>query len=157
MSKKENFEEDTGIFRLGIEPFGGKFSAEWFVDVLQKKKGPVKKHLLDQSLVAGVGNIYADEACFYSGIRPDADVSNLGADRIEALHKAVLKALNQGIRNRGTSVSDYEDAYGKTGRNQEQIFVYGRKGEPCLKCETELTGIRLVGRGTVYCDKCQKV
>lgn len=155
LSKKENFEQDSGIWRLGIEPFDQRCDATYFKNLVAKKKGPVKKHLLDQGLIAGVGNIYADEACFYAGIRPDRDISTLSAIELEKLFDAVLKALNQGIRNRGTSVSDYEDAYGRKGTNQELLYVYGRKQKPCLQCENQLTGIRLVGRSTVYCEKCQ--
>jgi len=152
----KNFEEKTGIFKLGVEPLDGEFSVVKFAQLLSKRRGPIKKWLLDQTLVAGIGNIYADEACFYAKIRPDAMVEDLSAEDLERLHEAVVRALEQGIRNRGTSVSDYADAYGKSGKNQELLYVYGRGGKPCMECEQALVKVKLVGRGTVYCESCQK-
>lgn len=152
----DEYEQATGIARLGIEPFDESFDAKHFTKLLKGKRGHIKKWLLDQSLIAGIGNIYADEACFYAGIRPNAEASKLSGAQLDALHGAVLKALNQGIRNRGTSISDFADAYGKTGRNQELLYVYGRGGQKCLRCKAEaLVKTRVAGRGTVYCESCQ--
>lgn len=170
VSKTADLEEETGICNLGpeivkVEKDGSVstvMNAEEFVALFRNeaneptRKGAVKKWLLDQGLLAGIGNIYADEACFYAGIRPGAAVEDLGREALKELHAAVVKSLKQGIRNRGTSVSDYADAYGKTGRNQELLYVYGRGGEECLNCHTTLKKIRLAGRGTVYCESCQK-
>lgn len=155
LSRPDDFEADSGVQRLGLEPFGDEFTKEWFVEKFGEKRGLVKRWLLEQGLIAGVGNIYADEACFYAGVRPDARVENLSEKQIEALYEAVLKALKQGIKNRGTSISDYADAYGKTGRNQETVYVYGRGGEECFECGRTLVKTRVAGRGTVYCEKCQ--
>jgi formamidopyrimidine-DNA glycosylase len=156
IASKDEYEEVTGISRLGVEPLSKAFSAAKFEELLTERKGVLKKYLLDQSLIAGIGNIYADEACFYAGVRPEALVENLDKEKLAALHKAIVKALKQGVANRGTSVSDYEDAYGRRGTNQELLYVYGRGGKDCLKCQTSLKKIRLVGRGTVYCPRCQK-
>lgn len=151
-----NYERETGIWKLGLEPLEADFSAEKFVSLMKGRRGTVKKWLLDQSLVAGIGNIYADEACFYAGVRPDRSMNDLTEADLERLYGAVLKALNQGVRNRGTSVKDYSDAYGKSGKNQEVLFVYGRGGKECLQCGEALVKGKVAGRGTVWCGECQR-
>jgi formamidopyrimidine-DNA glycosylase len=155
VNRVDEYESATGIINLGVEPFGADFDFQMFRQLFSGRRGAVKKWLLDQRLVAGVGNIYADEACFYAGIRPDAETSELSGEELERLFDAVLRALEQGIRNRGTSVKDYADAYGKSGKNQEMLYVYSRGGKPCLKCETDLIKTKVAGRGTVYCPECQ--
>ena len=156
ISSIEEYEKVTGIYRLGIEPFSEDMTFENFLNIFANKKGHVKRWLLDQSMVAGIGNIYADEACFYAGIRPNANIQDIDETSLEKLFKSVLKALKQGIKNRGTSISDYKDAYGSTGRNQEKLFVYGRGGKKCFNCSKTLVKTRVAGRGTVYCEECQK-
>ncbi len=156
VSRVSDYEEMTGVSRLGVEPLSEDFSPGKLIELFSGRRGHVKKWLLDQSLIAGIGNIYADEACFYAGIRPDAEISRLKRADLERLFAAVLTALNQGVRNRGTSISDYADAYGKSGKNQEVLYVYGRGGRPCINCSSVLEKARVAGRGTVYCGKCQK-
>ena len=151
----KDYEEITGIHRLGVEPLSEEFNLEQFAGFFEGRQGAVKKFLLDQSLMAGVGNIYADEACFYAGVRPDRDVSTLEEAELQKLFEGVQVALHQGIRNKGTSISDYADAYGQSGSNQELLFVYGRGGRNCLNCETVLEKFRCAGRGTVVCSGCQ--
>lgn len=153
LNKLSDYEEVTGISRLGVEPF--EMTAADYVTAMSGRKGVLKKWLLDQSIVSGIGNIYADEACFYAGLRPDVRVEGLSESDLERLFACVIKALKQGIKNRGTSISDFADAYGKTGRNQEKLYVYGRGGEKCFDCGGTLKKVRLVGRGTVFCEKCQ--
>lgn len=153
----DEYERVTGIARLGFEPFTSDFSFEKFSRSFGSKRGNVKKWLLDQRIIAGVGNIYADEGCFYAGIRPDSKIEKLEDSRLKKLFEGVLKALRQGIRNRGTSISDFADAHGKAGRNQEVLYVYGRGGEPCLQCGTKLVKIKVAQRGTVFCENCQKL
>ena len=155
ISKVGEHEEETGVSRLGVEPLNGDLDEAGFIGLMAGQRGAVKKCLLDQSVVAGIGNIYADEACFYAGIRPDADVAGLNEEQLERLFLAVIKALKQGIKNRGTSISDYADAFGKTGRNQELLMVYGRGSKECLRCGKILKKVRVAGRGTVYCETCQ--
>lgn len=155
MSTKDEYEQLSGIYKLGIEPFDG-LDSEKFIELFEGKSGVVKKCLLDQSLVAGIGNIYADEACFYAGIKPNTPVKDLDKKDLDKLFECVIKALEQGIRNKGTSISDFQDAYGKTGRNQEKLYVYGRGGEKCFECEEVLVKSKVAGRGTVHCEKCQK-
>lgn len=156
VSDVANYERLTGIWKLGVEPLEADFSAKVFGDLMRGRKGTVKKWLLDQTLVAGIGNIYADEACFYAGVRPDSEMASLDEADLERLYEAVLKALLQGVRNRGTSVKDYADAYGKSGKNQEVLFVYGRGGKPCLQCGEVLVKCKVAGRGTVLCTSCQR-
>lgn len=149
------YEEKTGIAKLGVEPLEAYFSERVFAGLLKGRRGAVKKWLLDQSLIAGIGNIYADEACFYAGISPDHAVEKLNNAELAILFKSVVKALKQGVRNRGTSISDFADAYGKIGRNQEVLNVYGRGGKPCVQCGESLVKTKVAGRGTVFCKKCQ--
>lgn len=153
--KASEYEAITGIGRLGVEPLSAEFNLQTFEGLMKGKKGAIKKWLLDQSLIAGIGNIYADESCFYAGVRPDAAVEKLGAEQLKSLFESVVAALKQGVRNRGTSISDFADAYGKTGRNQELLYVYGRGGKPCLKCDQVLFKSKVAGRGTVHCANCQ--
>lgn len=155
LSNWDRYEEDTGIYKLGVEPLSEEFTLEKFKELFDGRNGNVKRLLLDQSLIAGVGNIYADESCFYAGVRPDKEAKLLEERELNALHEAVIKALMQGIRNRGTSVSDYADAYGKSGKNQELLYVYGRGGKECLRCGELLVKCKVAGRGTVYCEGCQ--
>lgn len=156
LSSKKELDDFTGMVKLGIEPFSSNFNEGFFRNLLKGRKTNVKSFLLNQSLIAGIGNIYADESCFYSKIRPDRSVADLDENEISLLYKSVIRALEQGIRNRGTSVSNYQDAYGKTGKNQELLYVYGRGNKPCMNCKTLLTKTRTAGRGTVYCENCQK-
>lgn len=155
IAKSAEYEEVTGISRLGLEPLNGDLSASGFIKMMKGKRGVVKKWLLDQSKVAGIGNIYADEGCFYAGIRPDHKMEVMKEKELEKLFEGVIKALRQGVKNRGTSISDFQDAYGHRGKNQELLYVYGRGGEKCLQCEGTLKRTVVAGRGTVYCKKCQ--
>jgi formamidopyrimidine-DNA glycosylase len=116
----------------------------------------VKSALLDQSFLAGVGNIYADEACFRAGIRPSRWTHRLTVRERRALYAAIQDVLENSIAARGSSIINYVDGFGLRGSNQEKLLVYGRSGEPCLRCGTPLLGTRLAGRGTVYCRKCQR-
>lgn len=155
IAKASEYEAVTGISRLGLEPLNGDLSVSGFIKMMKGKKGSVKKWLLDQSKVAGIGNIYADEGCFYAGIRPGTKMESLKEKELVSLFEGVIKALKQGVKNRGTSISDFQDAYGHRGKNQELLYAYGRGGEKCLECEQVLKRTVVAGRGTVYCEKCQ--
>jgi formamidopyrimidine-DNA glycosylase len=147
----------AGAFpRLGPEPIHGDLTQSEFEVLIRARHRPVKSALLDQSFLAGVGNIYADEACFRAGIRPSRRTDRLTARERGGLYSAIQEVLVSSIAARGTSVINYVDAYGLRGNNQEKLLVYGRAGEPCLKCGSILKGTRLAGRGTVYCRKCQR-
>ena len=142
--------------RLGPEPIDPDFKTVDLYRRLQGRKAPLKLLLLDQAVVAGVGNIYADESCFRARVRPDRPAGRLSRPRTARLHAALRDSLLEGILNRGSSVADYVDARGEKGRQQEVLLVYGRGGEPCFKCGRPLAAIRLGGRMTVFCRTCQR-
>ena len=142
--------------KLGPEPIHGDLTEAEFDKIVKSRRRPIKSALLDQSFLAGVGNIYADEACFRAGIRPSRWTHRLTARERRALYGAIQEVLENSIAARGSSVINYVDAYGLRGTNQEKLLVYGRSGEPCVRCGTLLQGTRLAGRGTVYCRKCQR-
>jgi formamidopyrimidine-DNA glycosylase len=142
--------------RLGPEPIHGDLTEAEFEKLVRARRRPVKSALLDQSFLAGVGNIYADEACFRAGIRPSRWTHRLTVRERRALYAAIQEVLENSIAARGSSIINYVDGFGLRGSNQEKLLVYGRSGEPCLRCGTPLQGIRLAGRGTVYCRKCQR-
>jgi formamidopyrimidine-DNA glycosylase len=142
--------------RLGPEPIHGDLSETQFEALIRTRRRPVKSALLDQSFLAGLGNIYADEACFRAGIRPTRWTHRLAVRERRALYAAIQEVLLNSIAARGTSIINYVDGFGLKGRNQERLFVYGRGGEPCLRCQGTLKLTRLAGRATVYCRECQR-
>jgi formamidopyrimidine-DNA glycosylase len=112
--------------------------------------------LLDQSTVAGVGNIYADESLHRARLRPDRAAGSLSRKSVARLHASLRDSLEVAIRNRGSSVDSYRDAWGQVGNQQESLLVYGRAGEPCFTCGRPLAVVRLAGRTTVFCTRCQR-
>jgi len=142
--------------RLGPEPIHGDLTEGEFAKLIRSRRRPVKSALLDQSFLAGVGNIYADEACFRAGIRPSRWTHRLTVRERRALYAAIQDVLENSIAARGSSIISYVDGFGVRGTNQEKLLVYGRSGQPCLRCGTPLQGTRLAGRGTVYCRTCQR-
>ena len=142
--------------RLGPEPIHGDLTEAEFERLIRVRRRPVKSALLDQSFLAGVGNIYADEACFRAGIRPSRWTHRLTVRERRSLYAAIQDVLESSIAARGSSIINYVDGFGLRGSNQEKLLVYGRSGQPCLKCGTPLQGTRLAGRGTVYCRTCQR-
>lgn len=141
--------------RLGLEPFTDQFSLAAFLSKLSGRRSLVKAALLDQSLIAGVGNIYADEALFVAGIHPKRRVHRVRRWEKEALLGAIELVLEKGIRFGGTTFRDYIDSDGERGRHQEELFVYGRQGRACRRCGSELQKIVVVQRGTHFCALCQ--
>ena len=131
-------------------------SAAEFLERLKRHSGHIKPLLLNQSFIAGVGNIYADESLFAARIHPRARASRLSKLRAEELHRQVVAILELAIRHRGSSISNYVDADGAGGSYQQQHNVYGRKGEPCPRCGTAIRRIVLGQRGTHYCPHCQR-
>ena len=142
--------------RLGPEPIHCDLTEGEFAKLIRSRRRPVKSALLDQSFLAGVGNIYADEACFRAGIRPSRWTHRLTVRERRALYAAIQDVLENSIAARGSSIISYVDGFGVRGTNQEKLLVYGRSGQPCLRCGTPLQGTRLAGRGTVYCRTCQR-
>jgi len=137
----------------GAEPLS--IGAHEFAELFQKRRMPIKAALLNQALLAGVGNIYADESLFEAGIRPRRRTNRLTAADLERLRLALRRILQHAIRLGGSSVSDYVDADGERGFFQLEHCVYQRTGEPCRRCQTPIRRIELAGRGTHYCPNCQ--
>lgn len=150
--------------RLSVveQPFTGPgkepltISEDEFVDLFRGRKTPIKAALLNQKLLHGVGNIYADESLFRAGIRPKRQAGRLTRAELLRLRKSLIQVLNEAIRAGGSSVSDYVNADGDEGFFQLQHNVYLRTDEPCLVCKTPIKRITLAGRGTHFCPKCQK-
>lgn len=138
----------------GAEPLD--VSPDQFAALFRDRKSPIKAALLNQSLLAGVGNIYADESLFRARIRPRRHAGRLSRAELERLRAALVEVLEEAIRLGGSSVSDYVDAEGARGFFQLQHRVYQRAGEPCLVCKTPIRRIVLAGRGTHYCPHCQR-
>jgi formamidopyrimidine-DNA glycosylase len=139
---------------MGPEPLDCK--PKEFLEVWPSTSSrPIKALLLDQTFVAGIGNIYADEALFHSGIHPATPVKGLQAESQLALYHAIRIVLKRGVKNQGTTFSDYRKPDGSAGGNYERLQVYGRGGQPCRKCKTVLTKTVLAQRGTVFCSHCQ--
>ncbi len=142
--------------RHGPEPLTPSFTAARLAERLRGRRARLKTLLLDQSFIAGVGNIYADEALWRARLHPLRSADSLTADEIRRLHRAVRGALREGLANRGTSISDYVSADGEPGTNAERLRVYQRTGEPCLRCGTRIERIVVGQRSTHFCPRCQR-
>lgn len=145
----------TGLTKLGPDPFSADFSVEYLVGKLQKRQRAIKTALLDQSLIAGVGNIYADEALFLSGIRPEILCAALNLEQISRLRTAIIEVLQKSIEAGGTTFSDFISVMGVNGNYGGSAWVYGRTGEPCRVCGTSIDKLKLAGRSSHFCPKCQ--
>lgn len=140
-----------------IDPFDKTFSAARLHEILKKKpKATIKAILMDQLLIAGIGNIYASEILFAAKINPLRTAASLSSEEIKMLHQSIQKILTKAIRMRGTSVSDYRDSSGSKGRFQTVLNVYKRDGFSCKKCATMIASVRIAQRSTFYCPTCQK-
>ncbi|MBV8301084.1 MAG: bifunctional DNA-formamidopyrimidine glycosylase/DNA-(apurinic or apyrimidinic site) lyase [Candidatus Dormibacteraeota bacterium] len=149
-------EESRVLPPLGLEPLSDEFSTREFDRILRGTTRTVKGALLDQTRVAGLGNIYIDEACHLAGVRPTRRCYKLTRKERTALHGAIQTVLRSAIVNRGSSIDDYRDVWNARGSNQERLRVYGRGGEACLTCATTLKRTVVAGRTTVYCPRCQR-
>jgi len=142
--------------RLGPEPIDPDFAADELYRRLRKRRTAIKAVLLDQGAIAGVGNIYADESLHKARLRPDRIAGTLSRKSARRLHESLRESLQTAIANRGSSVDTYRDAWGEVGGQQEKLLVYGRAGEPCFTCGRPLSAIRIAGRTTVFCRRCQR-
>ena len=140
---------------LGMDPLDAAFTVEYLESQLSATRRDVKTFLLDQTRIAGVGNIYACEALFLAGISPRRKTHRLKKNAPE-LHGAIQEVLRAGIANRGTSFSDYVDAEGVSGENQNALHVYGREGQACPKCGSVIRRLVQGARSTFYCPECQR-
>ena len=145
-----------GRFRdLGPEPLDGDFTPDLFAARVAERRGNVKAALLDQRLVAGLGNIYADEALFRARVHPRRTLASLSAAEIGALHGAIVSVLTQALGQGGTSFSDYRTTWGRLGGYQNELSVFRKAGSPCPVCSTPIERAVVAGRGTYYCPGCQ--
>jgi formamidopyrimidine-DNA glycosylase len=143
--------------RLGLEPLERGFGPAALTARLAGRRAPVKAALLDQRTVAGMGNIYADEALWRARIHPLRPARELAADEVRRLHRGVRRALEVGLARQGATLRDYAQPDGRRGSMQLEFRVYGREGEPCPRCGTPIEKTRIAGRGTWYCPTCQRL
>jgi formamidopyrimidine-DNA glycosylase len=143
--------------KLGPEPLESRFTAGYLAGRLRGRTAPIKALILDQRMIAGIGNIYADEALFRSRIHPLVPGGMLSESQIRSLVRSIRSILRDAIEHRGTTFSSYRDADGAMGSNQFRLSVYGkgRRGEPCLRCSSPLAAITVGGRTSHYCPRCQ--
>jgi formamidopyrimidine-DNA glycosylase len=142
--------------RLGEEPLGERFTTDVLAARLAGRRAPIKAAILDQRSAAGMGNIYADEALWRARIHPLTPAGQLERPEVGRLQRSIRDALRAGIARQGTTLRDYRTPTGARGSMQEALRVYGREGEPCLRCGTAVAKTRVAGRGTYYCPTCQQ-
>lgn len=152
-------EADLGklLAPLGPEPLLPGFTPQYLAAALKGRTAKLKPFLLNQRNLAGLGNIYADEALFLAGLHPAREARSLSLQEIERLYQAIRQVLQQGLEHRGTSLSDaeYRDALGQKGHHQDHLAVFRRQGRPCPRCGTPIQRLRLAGRSAHYCPECQ--
>jgi formamidopyrimidine-DNA glycosylase len=146
----------TGLKVLGPEPFSAEFSVAYLAQKLHRRARPIKTALLDQSLVAGLGNIYADETLFLSGVLPTTLCADLTADQIGRIHSAIIQVLLQAIDSGGTTFSNFLNVQGVNGNYGGVAWVYNRKAQPCRTCSIPIERLKLAGRSTHFCPVCQQ-
>ncbi|MEI6441864.1 MAG: DNA-formamidopyrimidine glycosylase [Nostocales cyanobacterium ELA583] len=145
----------TGLAKLAVDPFSPEFTVEYLSDKLKKSRRPIKTGLLDQSMVAGLGNIYADEALFKSGILPTTLCTELQLPQIKLLRTAIIEVLSASIAVGGTTFSNFLSVKGVNGNYGGEAWVYNRTGEPCKVCGNVIGRIKLGGRSSHFCSQCQ--
>ena len=142
--------------RLGREPLDRSFTSRRMAERLRNRRAPIKAALLDQRTLAGMGNIYADEALWRAGVHPLRPAGELRDDEIARVTRGVKEALRAGVARQGATLRDYSTPDGERGRMQHEFKAYGRTGEPCDRCGTPIEKTRVAGRGTWYCPSCQQ-
>ncbi|AFY72246.1 formamidopyrimidine-DNA glycosylase Fpg [Synechococcus sp. PCC 7502] len=147
----------SGVQKLGMEPFDPNFNYEYLQNKLRKSDRPIKNSLLDQTVIAGIGNIYADESLFLSGIHPQTKSNQLTKSQLESLVQAIRRVLSDGITHGGTTFSDFVDIGGDKGNYIHSAWVFRRTGQPCKVCSGVIARIKLGGRSTHFCPKCQPI
>jgi formamidopyrimidine-DNA glycosylase len=145
---------EAGFAPEGLEPL--EIDLDTFIGLFRKRKTPIKSALLNQKLLRGVGNIYADESLARAGVRPRRQAGSLTRAELKKLYLALQKVLRQAIELGGSSVSDYVDSDGEEGFFQVRHWVYGREGLPCRRCKSPIRRVVIAGRSSHYCAKCQK-
>jgi formamidopyrimidine-DNA glycosylase len=149
-----------GLSKLGFEPLDDCFTEKVFIQILnKKKKGKIKPFLMNQKFITGLGNIYANEVLYRSEIHPLRLISSLSKEEIKELYQQIRLVLNEAIKLRGSTVADdaYRDTDGRKGEFVKKLQVYGRKGQPCIKCGSPIEVIRINSRSSFICSQCQKL
>lgn len=144
------------VGRLGVEPLSREFTPRTLCSLLAESRAPIRNALLDQRRIAGIGNIYANEACFIARIDPRRPAADLDRGEVRRLHAGIREVLREAVARRGTSLSDYRDVLGGEGDFQDALLVYGREDEACHRCGAEIERVTLAGRSAFYCTRCQK-
>ena len=145
--------------KYGPSPFHKSLTTEKLVEILGKKKTQIKRALLEQDLISGLGNIYANDSLWIAMIHPQTDTKKIDLNKAEKLLLAMQEILTEAVAHRGSTLEDlmYVDIYGKSGSHQNHFRVYGRAGKPCIRCETPIESIIIGGRSTYFCPTCQKL
>ena len=149
--------EAEALEGLGPEPLSDEFTVEGLARSLSMRKGAIKQALLNQEIIAGLGNIYADEALYYAAIHPLRSAYSLSPGEIRLLHEGIVSVLTLGIEHGGTSFSEYRDLWGEAGENYNHVRVYQQEGKPCKRCGQIIERIVVAQRGTHFCPGCQKL
>lgn len=155
--KKEELEQRRPINELGLEPWDNDLNPEYLKEKYKNKKLPIKTIILDQSIIVGIGNIYADEILFLSKIHPLKKCCDLNLNELQAIIDNTKSVLNEAIKAGGTTIRSYTSSEGVHGRFQQSLNVHNKEKQPCPVCGTTIIKIRVGGRGTCYCEKCQKM
>jgi formamidopyrimidine-DNA glycosylase len=148
--------DDYFAARLGVEPLSAALTADELCRLAAGRRAPLKSFLLDQSGVAGIGNIYADEALHRAALHPLSPAGSMRREHCERLRDGIVATLEAGLRNGGASVDDYRDARGERGTMQDEFLVHAREGKPCPRCGAEIRRIVVAGRSTYFCPSCQR-
>ncbi|MBA4537093.1 DNA-formamidopyrimidine glycosylase [Bacillus aquiflavi] len=143
------------LSQLGPEPFSDDFTAEWLEEKLSKTKRKIKPVLLDQKVIVGLGNIYVDEALFRANIYPEKIANTLTKEEIAKLYREIIATLSEAVEKGGSTIRSYVNSQGQIGMFQLELYVYGREGEHCKLCRSQLEKIIVGGRGTHFCPTCQ--
>jgi len=153
---KKEFANLKEIKELGPEPFSEQFTLDYFKKIIKSSKTNIKKLLLDQEKIAGIGNIYSSEILFFSKINPERKTETLKDEEIRNIYEAIKIILKKALELKGTSMSDYRRLEGVKGNYQSSVLVYGRKGMKCKDCDGIIRYVKIGARGTFYCPNCQK-
>ncbi|MBI2414842.1 bifunctional DNA-formamidopyrimidine glycosylase/DNA-(apurinic or apyrimidinic site) lyase [candidate division WWE3 bacterium] len=141
--------------KQGKTPLDNNITSDEFVEKIKMRKSPIKTVLLDQGIISGIGNIYANDALFLSGINPKTKANDISKEGLEAIFKNVVLILTEGILHRGSTIDRYRDLFGKPGIHQNFFRIYGKKDGKCLNCGNHVTYEKMQGRPTFYCENCQ--
>jgi formamidopyrimidine-DNA glycosylase len=149
--------EQEALKGLGPEPLDEEFTVEQLMKALAARKSTIKQALLTQEVIAGLGNIYTDEALFYAAIHPLRRANSLSPTEVRLLHEGIVSVLTSAIEHGGTSFNDYRDLWGEAGENYDHVLVYHRAGQPCLRCGTPVERVTIAQRSAHFCPNCQKL